>query len=1158
MKKALSGIILTLVILTSTLTLAFNIQPVSASETIFGTIYIRADGSVDPPSAPIQRIGDIYRFTDDIYTYGPIIVERGNIIIDGTGYTLQGIGSGRGFALQTVNNVTIKKINIKGFDHGIYMWASSYNIICENNIEGNTYGIAPWGHSIDNRIFKNNVTENDYGIELRGSSNNSIISNNITKSGWWGIGFHDSTGNSILENNVMNSDYGCGIWLNNSCSNSIFGNNVIANCMGINLLSSYNNVFRNNSIVNNEVNFDIGGFTVSEYINDVDESNTVNGKPIFYLVNGMGVKPSANVGCVILVNSTNIMVEGLNNCGVQLAYTTSSEIRNNFFNNSEGIELLYSSNNRIYGNIIQNTRASGISLSGSSNNSIYRNSLIKNIGIYFSLCNSFGNIIYENDIRENWLGIDISVWITNLHNPPKNKIFHNNFIHNTYQASVSEGARGYNLWDDGYPSGGNYWSDYGDKYPYAKELNGSGIWDTPYQISKYDYDNYPLVYPWNLTLPTPDFSMTAYPTSLTVQQGNSDTSLITITSVGGFDQPIHLTVSGAPPGVSATLSLEQVTPPPDGSATSTLTISVATTAPPGSYTLTVTGTSGALTHSTYIFLEITSAPPNKPPVGSFTYSPVSPVHSGDFVFFDASSSYDPDGTIISYRWNFGDGTTAEGKILSHRFRGAQNEPKTYTVTLTLEDNDGATDTETTPVTVEPLTKLVDVGSGYLGVSCWMSVTYNWVGTDEATGENLYIISKIETYSGRIFGTYQLFILRRISPPPSIPKLVWYIPLPTAPILRTYVTPFTPSVWQQLWGQPAEITTLTFQEGTFQGIGVTDTSPMLIVATGTETGILLYYDIGVTHFEPGSPITYLKPEELKELWEFKDILDLLNKIISIIGSPCELRIYDSEGRVTGLVNGEVKEEIPGSTYTNGTIMLLYPNATYRYEVVGIHSGTYRLLTISVENVDATTFNATDIPTSTGAKHQYTIDWATISQGKQGVIIQVDSNGDGVFERTFASDSELGQDEFVLAAIKFYTFWEDISYPVYISSNSTVSNFTFNQPVAEISFNLSGPSGVMGYCNVTIPKELMKGPWNFTFEGDVLGMEITEAENATYSFLSFNYMHASTFQIAIKGTWVIPEFPSTTILPLFVLVTLSVTILLKKKRNPKSSISTFSLL
>lgn len=407
--------------------------------------------------------------------------------------------------------------------------------------------------------------------------------------------------------------------------------------------------------------------------------------------------------------------------------------------------------------------------------------------------------------------------------------------------------------------------------------------------------------------------------------------------------------------------------------------------------------------------ESNNIPLNKPPIADAGRD--RSVSSGDFVQFDGSNSYDPDGSIVSYRWHFGDGTAAEGKIVNHRFRGAQNEPKIYTVTLAVQDNYGTIAINTIFVTVKPLKKLVDVGPGYFGVSCWMEATYNWVGTDEATGENLYIISKIETYSGGISGAYQLFILRRTSPPPSIPKLVWYIPLPTAPILRTYVTPFTPSLWQKLWGEPAEITTLTFQEGTFQGIGVTDTSLMLIVATGTETGITLYYDAGLTKFEPSSPIVRLKPEELKELWELRDIIDLLNKIVGIIGSPCELRIYDSDGHVTGLVNGEIKEEIPGSAYANGTILILSPNETYRYELVGIDEGTYKLLIISVEDVDATTFTATEIPTSSNAIHQYTIDWSALSRGEEGVNVQIDSNSDGTFEKTFTSDSELTGEEFM---------------------------------------------------------------------------------------------------------------------------------------------------
>jgi len=161
-----------------------------------------------------------------------------------------------------------------------------------------------------------------------------------------------------------------------------------------------------------------------------------------------------------------------------------------------------------------------------------------------------------------------------------------------------------NFWDDGYPSGGNYWSDYT-----GVDANSDGIGETPYVIDVNNTDRYPLVNPWTPTPAAPDFSITAASTSLAIQQGSSSTSTMTITSMNGFNQPVQLTISGAPSGVTTTLNPQQATPPADGSTASTLAVSVATTATPGSYTLTVTGTSEALTRSMYIFVEITAAPP---------------------------------------------------------------------------------------------------------------------------------------------------------------------------------------------------------------------------------------------------------------------------------------------------------------------------------------------------------------------------------------------------------------------------------------------------------------------------------------------------------------------------------------------------------------------
>jgi hypothetical protein len=103
------------------------------------------------------------------------------------------------------------------------------------------------------------------------------------------------------------------------------------------------------------------------------------------------------------------------------------------------------------------------------------------------------------------------------------------------------------------------------------------------------------------------------------------------------------------------------------------------------------------------------------------------------------------------------------------------------------------------------------------------------------------------------------------------------------------------------------------------------------------------------------------------------------------------------------------------------------------------------------------------------------------------------------------------------------------------------------LAQISFNVSGSSGTWGYCNVTIPKALMIGPWTYTYQGDVSDMSIYESENETHTFINLQYKHASTFQVTIKASWVIPEYPSTTILISLIPITLTAATLWKTKRK-----------
>jgi parallel beta-helix repeat protein len=75
-------------------------------------------------------------------------------------------------------------------------------------------------------------------------------------------------------------------------------------------------------------------------------------------------------------------------------------------------------------------------------------------------------------------------------------------------------------------------------------------------------------------------------------------------------------------------------------------------------------------------------------------------------------------------------------------------------------------------------------------------------------------------------------------------------------------------------------------------------------------------------------------------------------------------------------------------------------------------TYNLLLHLATDEGDQTFSASDILAASGAVHQYTIDWDALSQGENGVTVQIDSDGDGTFEQTITSDGELTYDEFIL--------------------------------------------------------------------------------------------------------------------------------------------------
>jgi len=183
--KAVSGVMLALLII-SMLTLAFNVQPVKSDWTWTETIYIRADGRVEPDTAPVSSVDNItYTLTNNITGDVPlesdaIVVQRNNTIVNGAGYTLQGTGNGTGIELSYIGNVTIKDVKITGFKNGIDLDFSSNNIIAGNDITNNKIGIVLI-HSSNNTVVGNNVTDNEeYGIWLLNQLNNqtNIFCNN--------------------------------------------------------------------------------------------------------------------------------------------------------------------------------------------------------------------------------------------------------------------------------------------------------------------------------------------------------------------------------------------------------------------------------------------------------------------------------------------------------------------------------------------------------------------------------------------------------------------------------------------------------------------------------------------------------------------------------------------------------------------------------------------------------------------------------------------------------------------------------------------------------------------------------------------------------------------------------------------------------------------
>ena len=124
-------------------------------------------------------------------------------------------------------------------------------------------------------------------------------------------------------------------------------------------------------------------------------------------------------------------------------------------------------------------------------------------------------------------------------------------------------------------------------------------------------------------------------------------------------------------------------------------------------------------------------------------------------------------------------------------------------------------------------------------------------------------------------------------------------------------------------------------------------------------------------------------------------ELIDKKWLKIWSPVEIRVYDTSDNVTGVVQGEVKEEIDNSIFfpQDEELVIYEPVEGYRAELIGTEEGDYNLSSSSRVDGETVSFTGSNISIEKDSDHQYTADWQKLSEGKDGVTVTIDSNGDG---------------------------------------------------------------------------------------------------------------------------------------------------------------------
>jgi PKD repeat protein len=506
------------------------------------------------------------------------------------------------------------------------------------------------------------------------------------------------------------------------------------------------------------------------------------------------------------------------------------------------------------------------------------------------------------------------------------------------------------------------------------------------------------------------------------------------------------------------------------------------------------------------------APIESYPVVSFFYGPSEPVVN-ETVTFDASNSYDSDGSIASYYWDFGDDTNAieTEPITNHTYAIAG----TYTVTLNVTDNDGLT-------SIVPARDVISVGK--LNSTISISASPTTLMTGEYTTINGTVTPTREGAKVTIWYRYLgedawLNLTAIAADESSIYSYDW--------------TPSKPGTYELKTSWLGDENTFRAESST---INVTRLSPP--VPSFTYSPAIPLVGTEMT-FDASS--SYDVDEDIASYrWDFDDgntsstvTPTILHTYVFGGTYSVTLTVIDASG-----LNSSISRSVSVKMLTSVSVLTSSQSTFvgFKVNITGTLCDIYGNPLRNETVVLSYTFSGigTRIPITSDATDNlgnYFAMWVPPATGYFEIIAEWAGNS-----------THFGTSNTIAVSTIPY----ENQYVFTVESNSTISDLTFDQKSGKLSFDVSGENGTTGYTRVTIAKSLIMDVTKIKIRLDGLEYNYTVSELNDSWVLLFTYNH-SLHQVEVDLQAAIPEFPSFLMMALFMIGTALAVIAYKKRRS-----------